>query len=182
MASAVFSRINNPATSLYYATATPVQGATFANPISNPTYSGYVSARTLQIAGVGANYKIGAASLGAIYTNTRFEDVVPTSSTPFAGTASFNTFEVNGSYYITPAWLAGVGCTYTKAETAKYEQVNVGAEYLLSKRTLLYATTVWEHASGSDSTGKSATAALAFVTPSSTPNQVAVRVGVRQLF
>ena len=29
---------------------------------------------------------------------------------------------------------------------------------------------------------ESATAALAFVTPSSTPNQVAVRVGVRQLF
>ena len=128
------------------------------------------------------NYKIGAAQLGFIYTNTRFEDVIRTSSTPFSGTATFNNFEALGTYNITPAWLIGVSYDYTKAETAKYSQVNVGTEYSISKRTLFYAITAWEHATGKDSTGKQAVAALSFLTPSSTANQVAVRVGVRHTF
>jgi predicted porin len=180
--SAVFSRINNPATSIYDATANPVAGTPFANPITNPTFSGYTSAQTLQVAGAGVNYRVGAALLGFTYTNTRFEDVVRTSSTPFSGTATFNNFEALSTYNITPALMLGASYDYTKAESAKYGQLNAGAQYSLSKRTLLYATTSWEHASGIDSTGKEAVAALSFLTPSSTPNQVAVRVGVRHSF
>lgn len=181
-ASAVFSRINNPATSIYDATASPTAGATFVNPITNPTFSGYVSAQTLQVAGAGVNYRIGAALLGFTYTNTRFEDVVRTSTTPFSGTATFNNFEALATYNLSPAWLLGASYDYTKAESAKYGQVNLGTQYSLSKRTLLYATTSWEHATGIDSTGKQAVAALSFLTPSSTGNQVAVRVGVRHNF
>ncbi|ASW00932.1 porin [Paraburkholderia aromaticivorans] len=181
-ASAVFSRINDPATSIYDATASPVAGTTFANPITNPTFSGYTSAHTLQVAGAGVNYRIGAALLGFTYTNTRFEDVVRTSSTPFSGTATFNNFEALATYNLTPALLLGASYDYTKAESAKYGQLNLGTQYALSKRTLLYATTSWEHATGTDSTGKQAVAALSFLTPSSTENQVAVRVGVRHNF
>jgi predicted porin len=181
-AAAALLRLNNPATSLYDATTTPQAGATFVNPITNPTFSGYVSAKTLQIAGGGASYAVGNAVIGVLYTNTRFEDVVRTSSTPFSGTATFNSIEANATYRFTPAVLVGAAYNYTKGETAKYSQVNVGAEYDLSKRTMLYAIAAWEHAIGTDSTGKSAVAAMAFVTPSSTSNQVVVRVGVRQAF
>ena len=180
--SAVFSRVRNPGTSIYDATANPAAGTTFVNPITNPTFSGYTSAQTLQVAGAGVNYKIGVAQLGFIYTNTRFEDVIRTSSTPFSGTATFNNFEALGIYNITPAWLMGVSYDYTKAEAAKYSQVNFGTEYSVSKRTLFYAITAWEHATGTDSTGKQAVAALSFLTPSSTANQIAVRVGVRHTF
>ncbi|MFM0625363.1 porin [Paraburkholderia xenovorans] len=181
-ASAVFSRINNPATSIYDATANPVAGGTFVNPITNPTYSGYTSAQTLQVAGAGVNYRIGAALLGFTYTNTRFEDVVRTSSTPFSGTATFNNYEALATYNVTPALLLGASYDYTKAESAKYLQLNVGTQYGLSRRTLLYATTSWERATGIDSTGKSAVAALSFLTPSSTNSQVAVRAGIRHTF
>ncbi|NPT34254.1 porin [Paraburkholderia xenovorans] len=181
-AAAVLLRLNNPATSLYDATATPVAGTTFTNPITNPTFSGYVSAHTLQIAGGGANVSVGNAVFGVLYTNTRFEDVVPTSSTPFSGTATFNSIEANATYRITPAVMVGAAYNYTKAESAKYSQVNLGAEYDLSKRTVLYTIAAWEHAIGTDSTGKPAVAALAFVTPSSTDNQVVVRVGIRHSF
>lgn len=181
-AAAVFSRINNPATSIYDASAEPVAGGTFVNPITNPTFSGYVSAQTLQVAGAGVNYRIGAAVLGFTYTNTRFEDVVRTSSTPFAGTATFNNFEALATYNVTPTVMLGASYDYTKAPTAKYLQTNVGAWYNLSKSTLLYATTSWEHATGVDSTGRSAVAALSFLTPSSTGNQVAVRSGIRHTF
>jgi predicted porin len=181
-ASAVFSRINNPATSIYDATANPVAGGTFANPITNPTFSGYTSAHTLQVAGAGVNYRIGVALLGFTYTNTRFEDVVRTSSTPFSGTATFNNYEALATYNVSPAFMVGASYDYTKAETAKYLQLNVGTWYNLSKRTLLYATTSWERATGIDSTGKPAVAALSFLTPSSTSNQVAVRAGIRHVF
>ncbi|SAL79257.1 porin [Caballeronia choica] len=181
-AAAALLRLNNPATSLYDATASPVAGTTFTNPITNPTFSGYVSAHTLQIAGGGANISVGNAVFGVLYTNTRFEDVVPTSSTPFSGTATFNSIEANATYRITPAVMVGAAYNYTKAESAKYSQVNLGAEYDLSKRTVLYTIAAWEHAIGTDSTGKPAVAALAFVTPSSTDNQVVVRVGIRHSF
>ncbi|MEX4004984.1 porin [Paraburkholderia sp. EG285A] len=112
-AAAVFSRINNPATSIYDATAAPVAGGTFTNPITNPTFSGYVSAHTLQVAGAGINYRLGAALLGFTYTNTRFEDVVPTSSTPFSGTATFNNFEALATYNVTPTLMLGASYEYT---------------------------------------------------------------------
>jgi predicted porin len=181
-AAAALLRLNNPATALYDATANPVAGATFTNPITNPTFSGYISAKTLQIAGGGANYTLGNAVFGVLYTNTRFENVVRTSSTPFSGTATFNSIEANVTYRFTPAFLLGAAYNYTKAESAKYGQVNLGVEYDLSKRTMLYAVGAWEHATGIDSTGKPAVAALAFVTPSSTGNQVVLRVGVRESF
>lgn len=182
VANAVISRINNPAQALYYASALPTAGQPYANPLTNPTFSGYASARTMQTIGVGVNYQLGPASIGAIYTNVRFEDVVPTPSTPFAGTATFNTGEINCAYNVTPAWMTGAAFTYTKAETARYDQVSLGTKYLLSKRTFLYVTGVWEHASGTDSLGNPATAALAFIAPSTTQNQLAFRAGIRHFF
>ncbi|WP_175720165.1 porin [Burkholderia anthina] len=181
-AAAVFSRIDNPATSIYDASAAPVAGGVFVNPITNPIFSGYTSARALQVAGAGVNYRMGRGLVGFTYTNTRFEDVVRTSSTPFSGTATFNNFEALATYNLTLAFMLGASYDYTKAESAKYLQLNVGALYNLSKRTLLYATTSWERATGIDSTGKAAVSALTFLTPSSTGNQVAVRAGIRHNF
>ena len=96
--------------------------------------------------------------------------------------ASFNNFEALATYNLTPAFMLRASYDCTKAESAKYLQLNVGALYNLSKRTLLYATTSWERATGIDSTGKAAVAALTFLTPSSTGNQVAVRAGIRHNF
>ncbi|RQS14509.1 MFS transporter [Burkholderia sp. Bp8998] len=131
---------------------------------------------------IAGQYRVGRALVGFTYTNTRFEDVVRTSSTPFSGTAAFNNFEALATYNLTPAFMLGASYDYTKAESAKYLQLNVGALYNLSKRTLLYATTSWERATGIDSTGKAAVAALTFLTPSSTGGQVAVRAGIRHNF
>ena len=101
---------------------------------------------------------------------------------PFSGTATINNYEALATYNVTPALLLGASYDYTKAEPAKYLQLNVGTQYRLSRRTLLYATTSWERATGIDSMGKSAVAALSFLTPSSTNSQLAVRAGIRHLF
>lgn len=123
---------------------------------------------------------MGLALVGFTDMNTRFENVVRTSSTPFSRTATFNNFEALATYSETPALMLGSSYDNTKAETAMYLQLNAGAWYNLSKRTLLCATTTWEHATGAGSTGHAAVAALAFLTPSSTGNQVAVRAGIRR--
>ncbi|MFC0577226.1 porin [Paraburkholderia solisilvae] len=180
--SVVFSRINNPATSIYDATAQPVSGGSFANTITVPAFSGYASAQKLQVIGAALNYKFWGASIGAEYTNTRFQDVVRTSSTPFAGTATFNTFDLNATYLITPTVQVGAGYTYSKAETARYGQLNLGAQYYLSKQTLLYLVGAWQHATGTDSTGKTAVAQIYGLSPSSTSNQLGLRVGIRHNF
>jgi predicted porin len=54
--------------------------------------------------------------------------------------------------------------------------------YFLSKRTTVYVIGVYQHASGTDSTGKQAVAAINLLTPSTSNSQAVVRVGLRQKF
>ena len=56
-------------------------------------------------------------------------------------------------------------------------QVDLGIDYLLSKRTDLYAFAIYQRAVGSASN-----AAIFFMQPSSTKSQVEVSFGIRHLF
>lgn len=179
---AAYLKVNNPATAVWSATATPVEGASWTNPLTTPIYRGYASASSLQIAGGGAKYQLGASNLGLLYTNVQFHDAVVTSTTPLGGNAHFNTLEGNYTFNVTPAFLLGAAYSYTWANDAHYGQLNLGSTYLLSKRTLLYVSGVWQHASGTDSVGTEAMAANNNITASTTPNQVVVRVGMRHSF
>jgi predicted porin len=85
--------------------------------------------------------------------------------------------------------MLGAAFDYTKGvsptgqrDGAKYELASLGADYFLSKRTDVYALAVYEHASGTDSLNQPAVAAITGMTPSTTNNQVAVRLGIRHKF
>ena len=67
-------------------------------------------------------------------------------------------------------------------EGAKYSQLEAGLDYSLSKRTDLYAVSVYQLASGTDSTGRKAVAAVAFATPSSNSHQLVTVAGIRHRF
>jgi len=174
--------INNPAVTLWNGSAAPVAGAAFANPITSPIFSGYTSAHQLQIMGVGASYVLDDVTISGVYTNTQFKDVVATSTTPKAGNFSFNSFEGNVLWQVCVDVYLGAGYTFTKAEDARYSQVNFGAKYILSKRTLLYFASDWMHASGTDSTGHAAVAASNNIGASSNANQLVTRIGIRHAF
>jgi len=99
----------------------------------------------------------------------------------------------NFKYQMTPAWLAGVAFDYTNGNSvtrangasesgAKYYQYALGTDYFLSKRTDVYVMGVYQHASGTDSTGNSAVASINGLTSSSTNNMFAARVGIRHKF
>jgi predicted porin len=179
---AAYLKVNNPGTAVSGASASPVAGAAYANPLTSPIFRGYASASSLQIAGAGAKYILGASSFGLLYTNTQFRNAVITTTTPIGGNAHFDTVEGNYTYYVTPALLLGTAYSYTRTGEAHYGQVNLGSTYSLSKRTLLYVNGVWQHATGTNSLGVQAVAANTNITASSTPNQVAVRVGIRHSF
>ncbi|MFL9986098.1 porin [Paraburkholderia sediminicola] len=144
--------------------------------------SGYASANVWQIFGAAVSYKVGQGSIGFVYTNARFQDIRRTASTPNTGNAAFNSYEINGRYYNTPALTIGASFDYTRMRGAKYRQIDFCPNYSLSKRTDLNLAGVWQYASGVDSTGQAAVAAISTLCQSSTPTQVAVKLSLRHRF
>lgn len=160
---------------------------------ASPIYAGYVSARSLDVFAVGGQYTLGAVTLGSNYSNTRFADLGADpgnlGATPgLHGTAVFNNVEVSVSYRLTPAISVHAAYNYTARgsvngdEGATYNQAALGADYTFSKRTIMYLTGAFQHASGRNSNGGAAVAALDLASPSNTNHQVAVRLGIRHTF
>ncbi|AGK46681.1 MULTISPECIES: porin [Burkholderia] len=177
-----FLSIHNASTNIYGASAPATAGAAFESNVKNPIYSGFTSASTVQIAGVAARYASGKSTIGAMYSQTRFGDVVPTSAGPYSGNLYIRNVEVSYQYFITSLLEAGAAYVFTKAPDAKYHQVSLGLDYFLSKRTDVYGAFLWQRAIGTDSTGNAAVANLNLLSPSSSANQLAVHVALRHKF
>ncbi|RDJ99618.1 porin [Paraburkholderia lacunae] len=165
-------------------------GSTTA-PEASPGSAGYASAKTLEIIGGGAAYKISQTTITAVVTNTRFGSL-GSSSGPnplhYSGNAIFTSAELGVRTMITPALLTGIAFDYTQRNSvngdggAKYLQLDLGADYNLSKRTDVYALAVLQKANGRDSLGQSAVADISGFTPSSTDKQIGLRLGLRHKF
>ncbi|BCF93414.1 porin [Paraburkholderia largidicola] len=170
--------------------------STTASTVTTPVYSGFVSANTYQVIAAGGAYTLGAATFGATYSNIRFMNlgaVASLNTKGYTGSATFNDVEINFKYQLTPALLAGAAFNYTKGSDvsesggatnpgAKYLQGALGVDYFLSKRTDVYVVGIYQKASGTDSTGKSAVAAINTQSASSSDRQAFVRVGIREKF
>ncbi|RDU99496.1 porin [Trinickia dinghuensis] len=177
---------SRPNTALWDGTA----GAAPISPNNTPIFSGYTSARTQRVVTVGGNYTFGAAKVGLVYSNSRFDDLGSAAAAApiarFAGASPvFDNVEASFSYQLSPALLAGLAYEYTRshgASDAHYNQVNAGADYFLSKRTDVYLTAAYQRASGIDSTGKTAVAELWPIAASSNSHQIVAALGLRHKF
>ncbi|MGQ7933238.1 porin [Paraburkholderia sp. D1E] len=149
--------------------------------------AGFASAKSIQIVRVGGQYVIGAATIGAAYSNTQYAN---DAFSAFRDTARFNNGSLFFNYQITSALRAGVGYNYTSLtgpSSAHYNQVNLGADYALSKRTELYALAGYQKASGNtlNASGKvvSAQASIgSYGVNSGTNSQELAIVGIRHKF
>lgn len=155
---------------------------TFDGPIN----SGYASAASLSIARVAGQYALGPFTFGLGYSNARY---APDASSVFLNTQKYNTGQGFLNYQVAPAWLLGVGYSYTHANgdtTATYHQVSIGADYSLSKRTDLYMTAAWQHASGDTGDGAAgampAQASIGSYGYPGTGSQTMVNLGMRHKF
>jgi len=166
--------------------------AATANGTVTPVYSGYLSAASYQTAGAAASYTYGDATVAVTYSNIRFSNLGDLTSGPnpshYSGTAVFNNAELSLRYRPTPEVLLGAAYDYTNGSGvnanpgAKYNQGELTAQYFLSKRTTVYVLGVYQRASGTDSTGKPAVAAINLLTPSASNTQAVVRIGLRHKF
>lgn len=167
---------------------TAASSATGSNMTASRVYSGYASAKKQQIFVVGATYTVGAATFGANYSNTQFKAIGTLPGLPATGAggdAKFHDVEVNVGYQLTPALHLGVAYNYLKGygvNGATYSQGAIGADYFLSKRTDLYTVAVYQHASGTDSTGGKAVANITGLSASTTQSQAQVVIGIRHRF
>ncbi|WP_321896521.1 porin [Burkholderia cepacia] len=186
---AAYMNVRNPNTSFF----SDSSSVATANNVSGPVYAGYASAHTYEVLAGAARYIAGPATMAVTFSNVRFEGLGDTSSGPnllhYGGEAVFNSIEGNATYRITPALLVGLGYNYTRNAGASgrsgagYSQVMGGVDYSLSKRTDVYLVGTWQKASGVDSTGKAAVAAInGPLSPSSSNQQSYVRIAIRHRF
>ncbi|CAM2157927.1 general bacterial porin, GBP family [Paraburkholderia tropica] len=159
------------------------RGTTSADTLFNsPVNSAYASARAVNIARVGGQYVIGTVTLGAAYS---FSDYVADASSTFSSSQKFHNGSVFALWQVTPAFSAIAGYNYTKStgdSSAKYHQVNLGADYSLSKRTDVYAVAGYQHASGSNGDGPAQAVIGSFDIASGASSQVMAIVGIRHRF
>jgi len=153
---------------------------TFSTALANVTTG---TVRDLRTFGVGGRYSIGAATLWALYTNTRFEPISGSSTT-------FTAYEAGAKYAFTPALTAAAGYTYmhlSDANTGHWNQADLSVDYALSKRTDVYALGIYQIAAGRNK-GQDLQAQIGSSTSyfntsgTGSDNQLAFRVGIRHKF
>ncbi|WP_206958015.1 porin [Trinickia acidisoli] len=157
-------------------------GGTFDSNINE----GYISAKSIGIARLAAQYAVGPFTMGASYSNAQYK---PDGFSTFGSTEKYNVGNGFFNYQATPALLLGLGYTYTKSSgdtSATYHQASLGADYSLSKRTDVYLVGAYQHASGNTSNGTggavAATASIGSYSYNGTNSQELVALGLRHKF
>ncbi|QGR85271.1 porin [Burkholderia multivorans] len=151
-------------------------------------------ARSMRAFGAGGSLTLGAATIALTYTHTRLDDsrYLTTAAQPRPQAFTFDVGELNVTYLFTPVLQGGIAYLFNAAHTdtrgtTRFHQLNVGANYSLSKRTALYAVAIGQLASGTglgtDANGQPANNAQIPVLANSNSNrQLAVMGGIRVNF
>ncbi|MBR8121765.1 porin [Burkholderia multivorans] len=151
-------------------------------------------ARSMRAFGAAGSLTLGAATIALTYTHTRLDDsrYLTTAAQPRLQAFTFDIGELNVTYLFTPALQGGIAYLFNAAHTdtrgtTRFHQLNVGANYSLSKRTALYAVAIGQLASGTglgtDANGQPANNAQIPVLANSNSNrQLAVMGGIRVNF
>ncbi|GAB3627267.1 Outer membrane porin protein [Pandoraea terrae] len=146
--------------------------------------NGITATDKAQIVAAGGSYAFGPATVGLVYSHSKYDFVAN------AGSFKFDNAEINAKYMLTPALQLGAAYTYTWSKATsngvvlpagslspKYHQVNLGLDYWLSKRTDTYLVGLWQHAN--NDAGQAQLNGQPF---SANKNQFAVTAGVRHKF
>jgi len=145
----------------------------------NVIYAPYVqSAETQTMAGAGATYQLGNASLAVEYTSVRFKKGF------LGGDVRFDNYQANVGYNVTPFLLTGVAYTYTHGKVSAtsasphYGAIELYVGYFLSKRTNIYFAGEWMKAGGSATQAQ----ITLIPAPSSGRTQTIAHIGIQHRF
>ncbi|WJF90679.1 porin [Paraburkholderia bonniea] len=135
--------------------------------------------------GAGGSYAFGPATVGAVFSQSRFQFVLGDAS------VRLNNYEVNARYNLTPAFALGAAYTYTQSMqrtpaipsgSSHWNQFGLQADYALSKRTDIYAEGVAQLGAKGNAANGTTTRVFGTDAPSSSRNQVVVTTGIRHRF
>jgi GBP family porin len=143
--------------------------------------------------GAGVKYAFGPFTTDFVFTQTLLNNALGISagesgvSNGFAlngGSVRFNNYEVNGRYTLGSPWTIAAGYVHTdgsvNAAHPHWDQVNIQTAYLFSIRTQVYLQAEYQHVA-QDGLGLGAIIS-GLPAASTTPNQVAVTLGLRHTF
>jgi len=159
-----------------------------------------ITSKREQIAGIGASYVIGPATLSLMYSNAIYNNVGTTLTSGV--NYRFNNYEAAARFALDPTLFFGMAYTYTSDNVTggpddptqvHWHQVNLLVDKFLSKRTSLYTEVIYLRAAGggfSRPTGAPLPATsngllasqIQTLLPSSGQNQVVVSVGLVHKF
>ena len=165
-----YLRINDPEVAVYgYQSGGGFVNSVYGNALAN--------ARSQDIFAAGASYQLGKLKLLGDFTNTTFQQ-------GDAGqNVTFQNYELSGIYALTSTVTLAGGYTYTTGRdhatdaVPKYQQLNLLAQYALSKRTDVYVMSALQRTSDA-----AQFAQIAGFNPSSSDKQAVVRVGLTHQF
>ena len=138
-------------------TGTWGSGATSDGTIDSIVNSAYASAKSISIASAAAQYVAGPFTMNARYSFAQYK---PDGFSAFTQQEKYQVAGAYLGYQVTPAALIGLGYTYTHGSgdtSASYNQVSLGGDYNLSKRTDIYLVGAYQHASGTQRTSATTT-------------------------
>ncbi|ABO59550.1 porin (plasmid) [Burkholderia vietnamiensis] len=159
------------------------RGVSTADSLFNsPVNAAYASARSINIGRIAANYVVGSLTMGAAYSYSEYSADAASS---FSGSQKYHNGSAFVQYQASPAMTFIGSYNYTRAlgdSSAKYHQINIGTDYLLSKRTDIYALAGYQHAMGDNGQGPAEASMGSFAIPAGRSTQEVVVMGLRHRF
>ncbi|REE06478.1 putative porin [Paraburkholderia sp. BL27I4N3] len=160
---------------------------------ANAMYCSMQDAQTVRIAGVGGSMALDRLSVGLTYTHTQLQQTAfATADGGGKHHITADIAELNLTYNVQPDFQLGAAYIFNNIRpdgdaSTQIHQVNLGATYLLSKRSAIYAVGIGQLSSGQglgiNAAGQSANLAqIPILGNSNSSRQFAVILGLRNSF
>jgi predicted porin len=164
-------------------TGLSTRGTSSASSLFNSSVnSAYRTARSIDIARAGGAYTIGPVILGGYYS---FSEYSPDAASAFTRSEKYHVGSVYAVWNVTAAFQTEIGYTYMKStgdSSARQNQFGLAVDYLLSKRTDVYAFGGYAHASGNNGSGAAQAVIGSWDIDSGASSQGLLMVGMRHKF
>ena len=149
--------IQNPATTAGGTGGVYASNGNYVGSLNN--YVGLQDASAMKVFTVGGSYALGPATFALNYSHTDLENSQYFVVNGFAGAGNGNDFkmdayEASATFKVTPELLLGAAYIYNTGKAdyqnlkPDFQQINLGVNYALSKRTSLYAISIFQKAGG----------------------------------
>ena len=135
-----------------------------------------VSAEEHDVIATGASYSIGDVTIAGAWSRSIYTGVADAQSGDVLAAIAFSNYEVSAVWQATPSIAVAGMYVFTDASSAHWHQGALQVVYQLSKRTDVYAETIYQRASSG------APAVINTNDPSSSRSQLLVATGIRHRF